>query len=260
LDSYYVFCCWFVSRSFSPINLSHQLTGSEHSAREGGQSSDRQGLAASARPSPVLHSASPAVKSTKISGQAPRCPNSFGEARQSTTSKITPETLTLPNTSRFTISISTQVMTLNSTLTAQAVLDKALTYWSLVPQPAQWAFTGIGAIYVAGHVLSFFQLLLNCFVLSGTNVGRSFVVIFTLILTTVPLSASQVWQERYLGSRYRGVGRTRQGIRFSASRQRLQLGSRLSHAVKTGCSLSRTAAQVVWSADEDARHGLHPGQ
>ncbi|KAK4110926.1 putative 3-ketoacyl-CoA protein [Canariomyces notabilis] len=63
-------------------------------------------------------------------------------------------------------------MTLNSTLTAQAVLDKALTYWSLVPQPAQWAFTGIGAIYVAGHVLSFFQLLLNCFVLSGTNLRK----------------------------------------------------------------------------------------
>ncbi|KAL2258408.1 hypothetical protein VTK26DRAFT_8288 [Humicola hyalothermophila] len=57
-------------------------------------------------------------------------------------------------------------------LQIQEAIDKALQLWSSVPQPAQWAVTGIGALYVAGKVLSFVQLLLNCFILSGTNLRK----------------------------------------------------------------------------------------
>jgi hypothetical protein len=57
--------------------------------------------------------------------------------------------------------------------TVHEALDKALELWTSVPQAAQWALAGIGALYVARGALSFLQLLLNCFILSGTNV-RSF--------------------------------------------------------------------------------------
>lgn len=40
-----------------------------------------------------------------------------------------------------------------------------------VPQPVQWAFAGIGALYVGSKVLSYLQFVLGVFVLSGTNVS-----------------------------------------------------------------------------------------
>jgi 17beta-estradiol 17-dehydrogenase / very-long-chain 3-oxoacyl-CoA reductase len=52
-------------------------------------------------------------------------------------------------------------------------LDKAVDCWNSVPQQAQWALAGIGALYVARRALSFLQLFLNCFILSGTNVRLS---------------------------------------------------------------------------------------
>lgn len=42
-----------------------------------------------------------------------------------------------------------------------------------IPQPVQWALAGVGAFVVASRVLSYAQLLLNLFVLSGTNVRFS---------------------------------------------------------------------------------------
>lgn len=41
---------------------------------------------------------------------------------------------------------------------------------SSVPQPVQWALAGVGAYVVASRVLSYVQLLLELFVLSGVNV------------------------------------------------------------------------------------------
>lgn len=41
---------------------------------------------------------------------------------------------------------------------------------SSVPQPVQWALAGVGAYVVASRVLSYTWLLLELFVLSGTNV------------------------------------------------------------------------------------------
>lgn len=41
---------------------------------------------------------------------------------------------------------------------------------SAVPQPVQWGLAGIGACVVASRVLSYVQLLLELFILSGTNV------------------------------------------------------------------------------------------
>jgi 17beta-estradiol 17-dehydrogenase / very-long-chain 3-oxoacyl-CoA reductase len=60
----------------------------------------------------------------------------------------------------------------NCNFTVQEAMDKALELWSSVPQAAQWALAGVGALYIAGGALSFLQLLLNCFILSGTNVRR----------------------------------------------------------------------------------------
>lgn len=39
-----------------------------------------------------------------------------------------------------------------------------------VPSGVQWALAGVGALFVGRKVLSYLQLLLNLFVLSGTNV------------------------------------------------------------------------------------------
>ena len=65
-------------------------------------------------------------------------------------------------------------MAFNYSIIHQAA-DKALEYWTAVPQRAQWALAGVGALYVARRALSFLQLLLNCFILSGTNVRLFFV-------------------------------------------------------------------------------------
>lgn len=40
-----------------------------------------------------------------------------------------------------------------------------------VPQAIQWAFAGIGALYVGSKVLGYLQFVLGVFVLSGTNVS-----------------------------------------------------------------------------------------
>lgn len=61
-------------------------------------------------------------------------------------------------------------MAFTDNTTVQELMDKALAYWDSVPQSLQWAFAGVGVIYVVGGVLSFIQLLLNAFILSGTNV------------------------------------------------------------------------------------------
>lgn len=52
----------------------------------------------------------------------------------------------------------------------QETLDRALDLWNSIPQAGQWALAGLGALYIAKPVLSFIQLFLNCFILSGTNV------------------------------------------------------------------------------------------
>lgn len=41
-----------------------------------------------------------------------------------------------------------------------------------IPQPVQLAFAGVGALYIASRVLSYAQLLLNLFVLSGTDLRK----------------------------------------------------------------------------------------
>lgn len=43
---------------------------------------------------------------------------------------------------------------------------------STVPQPVQLGLAGIGTLYVASHILSYARLLLNLFVLSGTNLRK----------------------------------------------------------------------------------------
>jgi 17beta-estradiol 17-dehydrogenase / very-long-chain 3-oxoacyl-CoA reductase len=52
----------------------------------------------------------------------------------------------------------------------QETMDRALHLWNSIPPAAQWTLAGIGALYVARGALSFIQLILNCFLLSGTNV------------------------------------------------------------------------------------------
>jgi hypothetical protein len=50
-------------------------------------------------------------------------------------------------------------------------MDKALEIWTSIPQPAQWALAGLGAFSVLKGTLSFLNLLLNCFILSGKSVS-----------------------------------------------------------------------------------------
>jgi 17beta-estradiol 17-dehydrogenase / very-long-chain 3-oxoacyl-CoA reductase len=50
-------------------------------------------------------------------------------------------------------------------------MDKISELLGSVPQPVQWALAGIGALYVSGKVLGYLQLVMNLFVLSGTNVS-----------------------------------------------------------------------------------------
>ncbi|KAK7735543.1 hypothetical protein SLS53_007456 [Cytospora paraplurivora] len=45
-------------------------------------------------------------------------------------------------------------------------------YLKNIPQSVQLAFAGVGAIYIASRVVSYLQLLLNLFVLSGTNLRK----------------------------------------------------------------------------------------
>lgn len=51
------------------------------------------------------------------------------------------------------------------------LLEKALHFWNAVPQPLQYTFAALGALYVLRGALSFVRLLLNSFILSGPNVG-----------------------------------------------------------------------------------------
>lgn len=41
-----------------------------------------------------------------------------------------------------------------------------------IPAPVQWAFAGIGALYVSSKLLSYTRLLLDIFILSGTNLRK----------------------------------------------------------------------------------------
>ncbi|KAL2170460.1 hypothetical protein VTG60DRAFT_4840 [Thermothelomyces hinnuleus] len=54
----------------------------------------------------------------------------------------------------------------------QETLERAVDLWESLPKAAHWALAGIGAFYVARGVLSFVQLFLTCFVLSGTNLRK----------------------------------------------------------------------------------------
>ncbi|KAK3378807.1 hypothetical protein B0T24DRAFT_545302 [Lasiosphaeria ovina] len=51
-------------------------------------------------------------------------------------------------------------------------MDKIAQFWALVPQTVQYALAGIGLLYISSGATSFLQLLLNAFVLSGTNLRK----------------------------------------------------------------------------------------
>lgn len=87
-------------------------------------------------------------------------------------------------------------------------MEKVAQIWDSVPQYGQWALAGVGALYVATRVGAFLQLLLNAFILSGTNVrlfakSRLRMETFLETLANTPVTAPQVWQEGHLGRRYR---------------------------------------------------------
>lgn len=44
---------------------------------------------------------------------------------------------------------------------------------SFVPQRLQWVLVGVGAFVVASRVLSYVRLVLELFILSGTNVSHT---------------------------------------------------------------------------------------
>lgn len=65
---------------------------------------------------------------------------------------------------------------------------------SSVPQPVQWALAGVGAYVIASRVLSYVQLVLELFVLSGTNVSdlRTIMCQFSRA-DKILFAAPQVW-------------------------------------------------------------------
>jgi 17beta-estradiol 17-dehydrogenase / very-long-chain 3-oxoacyl-CoA reductase len=54
-------------------------------------------------------------------------------------------------------------------------MDRIIELWGLTPQPAQLALAGIGAVVIAKSLATFLQLVLNVFILSGTNVSSGYV-------------------------------------------------------------------------------------
>ncbi len=52
-------------------------------------------------------------------------------------------------------------------------MDKVAEFWGSVPQVAQWALAAAGAVYVAKGVGAYLLMLLNVFILSGTDVSCS---------------------------------------------------------------------------------------
>lgn len=51
-------------------------------------------------------------------------------------------------------------------------MDSVYDFRHNIPQPVQWAFAGVGALFLGSKILNFVQLLLNTFVLSGTNLRK----------------------------------------------------------------------------------------
>ncbi|KAK1749526.1 3-ketoacyl-CoA reductase [Echria macrotheca] len=51
-------------------------------------------------------------------------------------------------------------------------MDKVVELWDAVPQKAQWALAGVGALVVAKGVLAYLRMVLNVFILSGTNLRK----------------------------------------------------------------------------------------
>ncbi|KAK3389641.1 hypothetical protein B0H63DRAFT_464100 [Podospora didyma] len=51
-------------------------------------------------------------------------------------------------------------------------MDRINEIWAQVPQSAQWVLAGIGAVYAGSFALSFLQLFLNAFILSGTDLRK----------------------------------------------------------------------------------------
>lgn len=63
--------------------------------------------------------------------------------------------------------------------------------FSSVPQPVQWTLAGIGALTIASRVLSYVHLLLELFILSGTNVSRTFSTMPTGVFLTSAFCSSE---------------------------------------------------------------------
>ena len=71
-------------------------------------------------------------------------------------------------------------------------MDSVYEFLQNVPQPVQWAFAGIGALFLGSKILSYLQLVLNTFVLPGTNVRTPRTLSLTCSLE-LTCAASQVW-------------------------------------------------------------------
>ena len=54
---------------------------------------------------------------------------------------------------------------------ARSNMDAITDFVQRVPQAVQWGFAGVGALYLGSKLLSYLNLLLNVFVLSGTDVS-----------------------------------------------------------------------------------------
>ena len=93
-------------------------------------------------------------------------------------------------------------------------MERIAQFWDAVPQGAQWALAGLGALLVAKKALGFLQMVLNIFVLSGTNVSPEPPVsrLLPLIVLTSHRTAPQVWRQGDMGGRHRRIRRDWKGV------------------------------------------------
>ena len=58
-------------------------------------------------------------------------------------------------------------------------MEKIAQFWDSVPRGAQWALASFGALFAAKKTLAFLSMILNIFVLSGTNVSSILLLAFS---------------------------------------------------------------------------------
>lgn len=137
-----------------------------------------------------------------------------------------------------------------------------------VPAPVLAIFAGIGALFLGVKAVSYVRLLLSLFVINGKSVcfllsclsQSDFITTNKPMLT--PPTASNLRQERHLGSRHRRLGWHRKRIRYPTCPERFQSCPDLSHRFEARDPIHRNHPEICWLPDrsQDTGHGFFAEQ